>query len=647
MRLAAVCLAVLGAVNFYLCQGLFYAEYTGHTNSLQGLWISMARLAGEHWFRPSWWPYHDGGIPFEHSYMPLVPAASALIGWLAGVSPARAFHTFMGLVLCFGPLTLFVMAWRITKAPGAAFWATLAYSVTSTARALLPEGDLNPVRFWSSQRIYTSVVWDDLPHQTAVCFLPLAILFLWRACERRRPVWYVLAVVASVLTVLPSVFGATALAVSAACMLATLPRERLWANLRLLAALGAISYLIVSPFLPPSLLATIRSNQQRFVEDRWSLGSVAGLAIVAGGAALIVWLLGRRKAEPWVRFFAVFAFATSAIPLMDAWLNLHFLPQPNRYHFELEMGLALIAVPLVSRLGARLPRSIAIALALFVLCIAAEHIMGLRRFTAQITRPVDMSGLIEYRMAKWMEERFPGQRVMVSGSVAQWLNVFTDTPQLSGSSYSTTPNWTQQYAMNSLLTSTSPAELEKAVLWAKAFGVQAITSCGPHTPEFWKGQSSTRFDGLLPVLWRQEDTTIYGIPQRSPSLAHVVGEGDSAGDLKQYVAALDNPALPLADMRWLSLRSASIRTEAHRGQAVSVQINYHPGWHARANGRPVRASRDGFGFLLVEPGCDGPCVIELSYDGGWEYRICRRLSLFTMLALAGYALAAGVRSAVR
>ena len=64
---AIACLAVLIGVNFFLCRGLFSVEFTGHTNSIQGLWIAMGRLAAEHWFRPAWWPYQDAGVPFEHT----------------------------------------------------------------------------------------------------------------------------------------------------------------------------------------------------------------------------------------------------------------------------------------------------------------------------------------------------------------------------------------------------------------------------------------------------------------------------------------------------------------------------------------------------------------------------------------------------
>src|SRR6185312_16161561 len=101
------------------------------------------------------------------------------------------------------------------------------------------------------------------------------------------------------------------------------------------------------------------------------------------------------------------------------------------------------AVPAIGWAWARLPRKIGIALAVFFALIAIEQIAGLQHFAREITRPVDMTQRIEYRVAKWVDANLPGQRVMVPGSIAQWFNVFSATPQLSGASYSTTPNWTQ------------------------------------------------------------------------------------------------------------------------------------------------------------------------------------------------------------
>jgi len=45
---------------------------------------------------------------------------------------------------------------------------------------------------------------------------------------------------------------------------------------------------------------------------------------------------------------------------------------------------------------------------------------------------------------------------------------------------------------------------------------------------------------------------------------------------------------------------------------VSVQVNHHPGWRAKANGQPVKVERDGLGFLLLRPRCE-ECEIELEF----------------------------------
>jgi len=150
----------------------------------------------------------------------------------------------------------------------------------------------------------------------------------------------------------------------------------------------------------------------------------------------------------------------------------------------------------------------------------------------------------------------------------------------------------------------------------------------------------------MPVLWRQDDTTVYQVPQRSPSLAHVIPmSGVAQGrkstplpvrELEKYVAALEDPAMPLAAMQWKSLRRAEIHAQISRGQVISVQECYHPGWSARANRREAPVRRDGLGFLLIEPGCDGPCTVELTYNGGWEYWMCRLISGCALAGIAGY-----------
>ena len=55
----------------------------------------------------------------------------------------------------------------------------------------------------------------------------------------------------------------------------------------------------------------------------------------------------------------------------------------------------------------------------------------------------------------------------------------------------------------------------------------------------------------------------------------------------------------------------------------SVQQSYRAGWRANALGEPVPIRPDGLGFMVLDPPCEGPCEIELVYDGGGEAKLAR------------------------
>ena len=79
---------------------------------------------------------------------------------------------------------------------------------------------------------------------------------------------------------------------------------------------------------------------------------------------------------------------------------------------------------------------------------------------------------------------------------------------------------------------------------------------------------------------------------------------------------------------------ATLRPE----QVVSVQITYHPGWRALANGESCRVFADGLGQIVAEPHCGGACKLELIYDGGLEMRAATIVSGVSWLGCVGWIL---------
>jgi hypothetical protein len=251
--------------------------------------------------------------------------------------------------------------------------------------------------------------------------------------------------------------------------------------------------------------------------------------------------------------------------------------------------------------------------------------------------PLDIRQTVEYKVAEWVGRNLPGQRTMVAGNAEYLFNLFSNNPQFSGGSEVTAPNPMQQRAVYAIY-----AGVPDATLWLKVFGNQAVYVPGPSSPDYHVYDDPHMFEDILPVLWREEDATIYGVPQRSRSLAHVIPhaavvgrqprDGSDIEPLRAYAAALDDPGLPQADLMWTDPSHGAVRARMDHKQVLSIQITYNPGWKARVRGRDVRVSSDKLGLLVIEPNCDGDCQIDLSFGATLEVWICRILSAMATLA---------------
>jgi hypothetical protein len=640
--LQATCyMALLVWLNAYICREMF-VRYTPHMNSMQGFWIAMARLSGASWFHTAWWRYWDFGLPFEFTYAPLIPAMTAWTAAVGGIPHDVAFQTISGFIFCLGPVTLFLLAWLWTRAPGHAFAAAVFYALTALSQLIVPDAAFSFQHIWDARRFFVMAVWDETPHMAALAILPLVILFLSLSIRTRRPAYYVATILAIVVCALASDFGPVLTAMAALCLLFVLRRHEYIRNLLLTAGIGLFSYAICSPFLSPSGLAAIRAASA----DYWNAGSFTALAIVAAGWALLWHFLPRWTPDWRLQFSALFAWLTGSVPVIFVWLNRQFLPQPGRYKVEMEFSLALLLVFAVRSVFAKTPRSVRVCLLFLFVALAGEQIVSQRKFAKAVLAPSDITRTIEYRASVWARDHLPGERIMMPGSIGQWANAFTDIEQFAGGSWSVAYNPIQQRAKAALYNGadTPEKDAQVSIAWLKAYGTGAIAVSGPKSQEFWKPFAHPgKFDGRLPVLWSEDDVTIYSVPLRTQSLAHVVPESalvrrapSGPGDIEEvekYVAALDDASLPSADFRWQGENLIHIHTLAGPDQALSVQISRHPGWHAKANGvsRPIHA--DGLGLMWLQTGCNGPCDVQLEYDGGTELRICRLLSAAALLGL--------------
>jgi hypothetical protein len=607
---------------------------------MQGSWIALAKWASGGWFHATWWPYWDGGNPFEFTYAPLVPALTAAWSAVTGAPLGLALRCVMGLMYCLGPLLLFLVAWRLTRTVLYSFIAALVYSLTAITQILVPDGDFGLTKIWDARRLLLMIAWDETPHLAAVTLLPLVILFLARSLETRRKVYYAAAVLSMAAMALASAFGPVAIAMAAVCLLAVFGREQLPGNAVLTATLGAWAWAIAAPFLSPSLILAIRQASARGTDaERWTGGSITALALTLLGWTVLWRVVRRWRGERWLQFFTMFGYLASAIVIIDAVLHRHFLPQPRRYWVEMELAMSLVIVFLARKWIAQVPGPVQRAVLFLLLALACEQTVFYHGKEEDFAKPQDLTKSVEYKASIWVARNLPGVRVLLPGSISQWANAFTDVPQLAGGSFTMATNPSQAFAKGIIYW---VDDSRVRLLWLKDYGAGAVAISGPNSLEYWHPYfAPEKLEQALSPLWSEDGVVICRVPVRETGLAHVVAEGaivrsvPSTWDVesvRKYVAALDDASLPLTQFAWEGRNRIRIRTNTGSGQVVSVQVSYHPGWHASAGGRSLRIQKDGLGLMWMRTNCAGPCEVQMDYDGGWQLRVCRWLS---WLALAG------------
>jgi hypothetical protein len=638
--------AVLFLVNAYIARELFTTEYTVQMGSIEASFISIAHYILGNWRDLTWFPLWYGGIPFQNTYPPLLHLLVASVAGLLRISPALSYHAVTATFYCLGPVTFFWLALKLTGSRGYSFAAGLLYSVFSPSALLIPAVRNEVGGLFNPRRFQALVQFGEGPHVASLTLLPVAIICLAVALEKRRPLYYLLAALSMAAVVLTNWLGGFALAAAVVAYLLALPRASQWKEWLTAVAIGAYAYVLAVRWIPPSTIAAIRANEKYGASQyTFTLQNLKYVGLVLIALVFVGYCLDRWKAPALLRFSAIFTLFMASLVLGSAWFGIILMPQPDRYHLELEMALSLLAIfmlrPLLDRMG---PGRRTVILSGF-LVFAFFQMKTYRGFAKYQDRPIDIHSTVEYEAARWLDTHVQGQRVFVPGSVEFWLNAFSYTPQFGGGFYQGATNPYIPHVMYQVYSGagTHGNEGEVGALWLKAFGIHAVMTGGPRSREFFKDfRNPAKFEGRFKEVWRDGDDAIYQIPWRSASLAHVVRPQDlvpreivgalDVEPLRPYVAALDDPSLPVATFAWRNRHRATITANLDSGQVISVQISYHPGWHATVGGQKRRLIRDHLSQIEIEPECQGPCTVELTYDGGLEMLLARIASWSALLA---------------
>ena len=271
--------ALLFFLNLWIVHELLTAEFIDQMYSIEGTHIAIARFALHHWPDLHWFPLWFGGIPYPNTYPPLHPLLVAAEAKLLGLTPALAYHAATAVFYSLGPVTLFWLALRLSGSFGYSFLAALFYSLTSPSAFLIRQVRWEIGGIWHARRLLALVRYGEGPHIAAMALIPLALVLVTIAFEKRRPLWWIAAALGITAVLLTNWIGAFALAFALAAWLLAKDGPFRWRDWLTVIGLGVYGYLLVCPWMPPSTVLRVTGNESSSPAS----GSLARLACALAG----------------------------------------------------------------------------------------------------------------------------------------------------------------------------------------------------------------------------------------------------------------------------------------------------------------------------------------------------------------------------
>ena len=632
------------ALNAYLARALFRVTFTEHLNSIEGAFIAIARYVSANWSDFKWSPLWHCGLPFENTYVPGLHVMVAAFGTITHVDAARAYHIVTALTYILGPVTLFWLVKAMRGSTIEAFFTALIYSLFSPSAVLIRiiRDDIHSV--FHARRFQVLTLYGEGPHITAVAVIPLVIAGLQLLHEKRTPRRFAFAAFAWGALVLVNQPGTVAGIVIAYCWLVAHPPREFWRAACECASTALTGVALAVFALPPSaIINTVRNVGVMHRSYAFDTMHALVLLAVGGIAFALNFLLLKYNAPLRLRFGLITSATLMIIVLTADQSRFELLPQCGRYHLEMEMGLCLVAgTVLVSLMPRqRLPH------VLFVALLIAASIFQIRKYSNYMTfmaRPIDVTTRSEYVSARWVQDNMSGARVYATGSTAFWLNAFSDSPQLTGCCDQSMGNRFVENIPYLVNISSTPTQYELTRKWLQAYGVRAIIANTPSSTEEYRDfHNAEKFDGILPILHREAGDIIYGVPARSPGIAHAILQNEAISavptvledpQLDRYLSGIEHADRPEVKAEWMANSKIRLTGNLAPEHLISVQVAYARGWRATVNQQPRNISTDGLGNIIVRPECAGPCTIDLVYHGPPDKPFAIALSAIVFLLLS-------------
>lgn len=639
-------------LNTILIYPLFTGEYTQHIGSIESAFLSDAKFIVENYPNLNWNPQWYCGFPFHLFYTPLLPYLMAFFNMLSPtISVATGYRLLTAFMYALGPVTLYLFVKYLTRREFPAILTALLYSlIPSFLFIILP----------LPSRLEILTFYGEGPHISGLTVTPIAALTFLQALRKPAFKNYALAGLAIALVALFNLIALYGLAlILAVIFLSEIVRENKTRKLKSAVWCGLIAYgLSAFQYDLSFISASAAFGGVGNVAFSWVDGVVAlmGIAILL---ALFSHLFSNRPMlQPWLictLWIAIFS------TIISAWyFDLYLAPQPNRYTPELAMGLAiLIGLTLTvfgdflsgifsslieSEVSSNLTKIIFTSI--LIIMVFSTSLPSLTASLTLAQPNTHITETAEYQIATWLESHIKDERVYATGTIAFWLNVFSNIPQLRGGSdqAATNPWWAHvTYQINTGSNGTV------AVLWAKALNIKYIVvnypnSSTPYIDYFYP----QKFEEILPLKHSHNGFAIFEVPIGNPASVQPVDVSKfkqlkpisnvlDTDNLRNYIELIDAPIPVSCDYQVENTDKIIIRLQnSTQNTGVLVKMTFDERWKAYVDGHSVPITPVGPYFMLVNADKLGAYEIDLICERSLSEIFGMVVTAATIISLLAY-----------
>ncbi len=627
-----------------LIRPLFRVKYLELWGSIESTFIADARFLHDNWPHPNWQPNWYCGTRTDYIYPPALRYGTAVISKVVPkVLPVRAYHIYTAFFYCFGIAAVYMLARYGSQSRAVGLLAAAATALVSPSYLFNPEIRFD-APFQIPYRLNVLMRYGEGPHMTALAWIPLAVLFSFRALQRWRPASLAIAGFCCAMVVSNNFYGATSLAILFPILTwaVYITHIDLWIWVRA-AAIAAIAYGLTAFWLVPSYLQITLSNM-RYVSTQGNLWSAWVILAVILGFLVFSDHFGRgRKEHAYIVFLsgAVAVFTTNV--LGHYYMGFRIIGEPSRLFPELDLLMILIAADILRRvwIGSTWRKAIAAVIVIAALSTSYRYLPRSREIFVSDPDPTDQ---IEYQMQDWMYKNMPQSRALATGAVRFWYDAWHDLPHVGGGS--------EQGLLNPMV---MPSQWEillgdsydLSLWWLQLFGADVVLVNEPQSREHYHDfQFPMKFKGKMDVLYDDGGGNIvYKVPRRYPSLARVVdrarldglpdipGNGDEPS-LTAWVDVIERGPEAPTETQWLGTDELRVKAPVKEGQSVVVQVSFDSNWRGYVNGKRVPIRRNKLGFMTIDAPA-GTEEIRLHFPTPFSNQVGRTVTLLTILMVVG------------